>query len=970
MRGLRGRATAIGALLAAGVALILLGAYLRGRGLEDADRIASVAGLFLNIAAVAIGLSGVWRDRRPAAEATGDVGAVLDSLADAVRREWRDEENVRRVHDPFPLAVRVVPADDWLQDHDENIGGGPFPAATELSGIAALYAGVPTGRLVVLGRAGAGKSVLLIRLVLDLIEARRQPRDPVPVLLPIAAWDPAEKPLHRWIADQVRRTGYPSLRGLDCRDLLRDGLLIPVLDGFDELRDAERATALRAINFALGPGTPLVLTSRIDEYAAAVTAEDVLTGTLVRRLDDLTPDEVHRYLPLATRKPATGGPGKWDAVLAELSSDPELPLSRALTTPLMVSLARESYSETDADPAVLLDRTRYPEPVRIQEHLLDAYIASVYSRPGRLGITTERARDALEALATRAYDLESDGFGWWNTHLIAPRRSFTLFTSTAGVLAGALAGRVAGTNSSVTDLLVGMSLGALAGGTVGLSSIAARPRQLPRRLRAAGARIGSLFLKIFPTALVIIIGATWTTTDAGLVEIVGAFWAGGLLWLLASLSLGLGYVWLAFESPGPAPIGATPRSVLSADRAACLTLVGGGAVAWIAFSVWAGGNTPPRIAAASIFVVLGLTIGHAWPKFVAVRGYFLITGAFPWRTMAFLEDAHQRGLLRQGGASYRFRHILLRDRLIARAVAAQQPPRWAEVTIPERPSPWSRLWQPVFLGLQYHLRLIHRTAYLFYLANAWSDLGYADRAVRTITAEIDLNEMDSYRGRSASRHNLGEYLEQAGRLDEANRTVAAVLDGRRQRLGEDDPSTLSTTVLYASFLITWGRPAKARDLLHGVLDQFMRLHGPHHERTLHARLLTLLAAEPRDLSTAGEFEQLIAAHRALPRTDPVGLADIQTALATLHRRTGRSAEAEKLLVEAARNLRRARGAGHPSTLAVRAMLVRTRHHLGAPADACAREMHAIRRRLERRLGPGHPDVRAAETYAAHLAAIA
>jgi hypothetical protein len=38
----------------------------------------------------------------------------------------------------------------------------------------------------------------------------------------------------------------------------------------------------------------------------------------------------------------------------------------------------------------------------------------------------------------------------------------------------------------------------------------------------------------------------------------------------------------------------------------------------------------------------------------------------PWSTMNFLVDAHQRGLLRQAGAIYRFRHLELERRLATR----------------------------------------------------------------------------------------------------------------------------------------------------------------------------------------------------------------------------------------------------------------------------------------------------------------
>ena len=38
----------------------------------------------------------------------------------------------------------------------------------------------------------------------------------------------------------------------------------------------------------------------------------------------------------------------------------------------------------------------------------------------------------------------------------------------------------------------------------------------------------------------------------------------------------------------------------------------------------------------------------------------------PWPLMAFLADAHQRGVLRQTGATYQFRHLEPQRRLATR----------------------------------------------------------------------------------------------------------------------------------------------------------------------------------------------------------------------------------------------------------------------------------------------------------------
>ena len=52
-----------------------------------------------------------------------------------------------------------------------------------------VLARVPTGRLIVLGEPGAGKTMLMVRLVLDML-ARRASGGCVPFLASVASWNP------------------------------------------------------------------------------------------------------------------------------------------------------------------------------------------------------------------------------------------------------------------------------------------------------------------------------------------------------------------------------------------------------------------------------------------------------------------------------------------------------------------------------------------------------------------------------------------------------------------------------------------------------------------------------------------------------------------------------------------------------------------------------------------------------------
>jgi len=75
--------------------------------------------------------------------------------------------------------------------------------------LAGLLARVPTGRLVVLGEPGAGKTMLMVRLALDLLGCRAS-GSPVPYLASVASWDPAAQDLRDWLGSQLL-TDHPAL---------------------------------------------------------------------------------------------------------------------------------------------------------------------------------------------------------------------------------------------------------------------------------------------------------------------------------------------------------------------------------------------------------------------------------------------------------------------------------------------------------------------------------------------------------------------------------------------------------------------------------------------------------------------------------------------------------------------------------------------------------------------------------------
>ncbi|MFJ3639393.1 NACHT domain-containing protein [Streptomyces sp. NPDC090108] len=365
----------------------------------------------------------------PPRSATEDRRRAADALAEAVRDQWAAEARLRRLQDPMPIEVRWAQADRRLADHPENIRRAqplPAPRDAETDDFTGSFATLPGRRLVVLGGPGSGKSVLTMRFVLGRLAAR-PPGGPVPVIVPLAGWDPRRTGLRAWLADRLA-DDYPPLaaaadgRRTLARALLDAGLVLPVLDGFDELPRPAYGEAVRRVNAELDDDLPLLLTSRAEAWATAVAEGDVLTAAEVVELRPLDLAQAGAHLERTARPLHTADGGRvtvWTPVLRELDRRPESAPARALTTPLMVALARAVYSDTSGNPAELLDTKRFPTVASVEEHLLGGFVPAAFadSGPRATGDAVRRLTLLARALQRR----DTGRLAWWELESLLPR---------------------------------------------------------------------------------------------------------------------------------------------------------------------------------------------------------------------------------------------------------------------------------------------------------------------------------------------------------------------------------------------------------------------------------------------------------------------------------------------------------------------------------------------------------------------
>lgn len=780
------------------------------------------------------GLAGVYQawPRSSRADATRpivlppDLEAAAKELAALVEAQWTEELVRRQLNDDVPLWVSWEAADPrlttgWneLTEMATEAAGGTLPppgtwarAPVGLAGsghLAPVLKLVPTGRLVVLGEPGAGKTMLMVRLLLDLLAERKlaersrtRPLPPVPVLVSIAKWDPEEtdenpgQSLNEFLEDRLIRE-YPFLdrevltpKGemSQIGAMLHFEMIVPVLDGLDEIPERWRGPALARVNQTLKGTGPLLITCRPEEYAATVNGPHGLSvplrGAAAVELQPLRLDHITRYL-------TSTGPSavaRWKQVLEKLKGDG--PLVQALSTPLFVTLARAIYNPRQGEdlskvqpPDTLL---QYTDKDKIEENLLRKFIPAAYRPHDKLAKKAEEWLGFLaEFLSTRApapgptarqetsgrdSRQQSNPLRWWELRDAGSHRF--LVPAVVGTVCGIAVALAAGLGTHVgVGIGVGFGVGMLAALAVGLgfrrwSHFSGRPGW-GMAGGLAGAVIGgvaagvagrlgfgyehSLFSGL-PEALGIGIGAGASTRlDGGFIGgLVGGFAAGvlegfglglpaalvnglgvglavglavqlvgrreptgqppqwGPVGIAGGLVIGLAVGLIVWRQEGPyaglgfgAAIGAvatwpfglrerdpkqnqvaSPYAAMARDlktflrtslaaglAAACAGFLGGGLSSIV--------ETTGKVSVHSIIsdglgiglasgLVIGLTFGcyhAASPAFLITSWWLAARGKTPLRLMRFLDDAHNKSVLRQDGVEYQFRHQSLQEYL-------------------------------------------------------------------------------------------------------------------------------------------------------------------------------------------------------------------------------------------------------------------------------------------------------------------
>lgn len=658
--------------------------------------------------------------QRPRRHSIADVRVqqALSTLAEETRATLRAEERARRVADPRPLPVRWINAADELMDHWENIKHDqenplPMNLAGELDEIAKVYCDVPSGRLVILGAAGSGKTTLVSRLALLLMDqfGFGEEGKPIPVVVNIAKWNPAVDPsLRSWLARQIAGPKRKLDREWEgsIAILMRRGHILPILDGFDELDASIGPSVIASVNRAFDADDRFILASRVDEFRTAIGDGDVLTSAAVIELQSLRPKEVMAYLRLSTKKSphASNVVTKWDRVFRADTDDESLSkVLDALSSPLIVSLARSMYSDTDRDPIELLDE-RFTDSRDLVAYLLDGFILAAYtdlpepdgSRPARRW-SANRAVRWLAYLATHCHGRTRLGVHVDSLNSFVFDFSMLLvFLLACGLLLPQ--GKI-GTSSDGEELLLCYLPFLLLGGWVA-DSVGESPftqlRPSWRRLSGTSPKyfvhLGAILIPLAAfIPFVSLAGNLFlpATFHPGTVAIV-SFSAALSVLLVIVASTYLGVVLFADAEDGNAR---GLRSDVMYKRIGSLLVllaftITTSASLWLFRTLAIAPNISwdwlrALVLAFIVGTVGAMSWGPAYGRWLCVRISLAIRGRLPLRLVQFVEDAHRREIFRLSGGIYEFRHALVRERLAAwgavQAKTSDEDRRWIRLRL-------------------------------------------------------------------------------------------------------------------------------------------------------------------------------------------------------------------------------------------------------------------------------------------------
>ena len=250
-----------------------------------------------------------------------DNAIQLNILRRRVSEHWVDGVLKRSLYNEVLISLgkrEVESAVDAPWKYTVEMSGAMNSCPLDDRDVSAIYDA--TGLLLILGEPGSGKTTTLLALARTLLDrAGNDIKERVAVVLNLSSWKKKEL-IEEWISNELSEE-YRVPRKIG-RLWLRHGLLLPLLDGLDEVETQLQPYCVAAINAFLEEFQPsgLVVCCRLNEYRW-LPKRLKLNGAIC--IEPLSSEEVTTYLDAGGSKlTALREAIDADSVLHELAQTP------------------------------------------------------------------------------------------------------------------------------------------------------------------------------------------------------------------------------------------------------------------------------------------------------------------------------------------------------------------------------------------------------------------------------------------------------------------------------------------------------------------------------------------------------------------------------------------------------------------------------------------------------------------------
>jgi hypothetical protein len=276
-----------------------------------------------------------------------------------------------------------------LWDVDVKIGKRPTVRLSPQITISQVFR-QSSGKLLILGSQGAGKTTMLLELAKDFVEiAQADFEQAVPVILNLGTWKNNKQTIPDWLIAEIKSKYNISLN--TSKLLVNNQLILPLLDGLDELDLGQQELCLRAINqWLTSESRPknIAVSTKLEDYKKCRTKLRLHGATFLHPLQE---QQIQKYLVACRSKEL------WEVI----KDEPQfLGLAK---NPLLLNLMILAYEEL-----LIQAWKRINSEQERREYLLNAYVRrmltwnlkSSYYREGKEP-RPEKARNWLVYLAQK-----------------------------------------------------------------------------------------------------------------------------------------------------------------------------------------------------------------------------------------------------------------------------------------------------------------------------------------------------------------------------------------------------------------------------------------------------------------------------------------------------------------------------------------------------------------------------------------